>query len=197
MASGDGKDCFFSFTCLMKLFVMEWSHPSPNKQQHRSLLLPPNLQVHLCILHTWPSASAACAAPHRMEMVLSGLVAASLLSTCDAIFTSSLEEHSTYMSCRSTIMIGGAGFSADGNKVRTNSRRFGTLPLHTKHQTYTSVFIHYAINIASYWSGNETTKWHISHQKASTDSATFLELVSVEFHLGLCDRTKQLQPHYS
>ncbi|KAL5493505.1 hypothetical protein EMCRGX_G014696 [Ephydatia muelleri] len=117
MASGDGKDHFFSFT-----------------------------------------SSAACAAPHRMEMVLSGLVAASLLSTCDAIFTSSLEEHSTCMSCRSTMMIGGAGFSADGNKG---------------------------------------AKWHFSHQKASTDSATFLELVSVEFHLGLCDRTKQLQVHYS
>ena len=37
---------------------------------------------------------------------------------------------------------------------------FGTLPPHTKHQTYTSVFIHYAINIASYWSGNETIPYH-------------------------------------
>ncbi|KAL5514990.1 hypothetical protein EMCRGX_G000093 [Ephydatia muelleri] len=130
-------------------------------------------------------ASAACAAPHRMEMVLSGLVA---VSTCDAIFTSSLEEHSTCMSCRSTMMIGGAGFSADGNKGASTKGHFTLLQLKTSN--------HLTIHVV-HTSALHGAKWHISHQKASTDSATFLELVSVEFHLGLCDRTKQLQPHYS
>ncbi|KAL5467071.1 hypothetical protein EMCRGX_G031248 [Ephydatia muelleri] len=130
-----------------------------------------------------------------MEMVLSGLVAASLLSTCDAIFTSSLEEHSTCMSCRSTMMIGGAGFSADGNKGASTKGHFTLLQL----KTSSHLTIHVVHTSALHGSSNG---WHrssrqISHQKASTDSATFLELVSVEFHLGLCDRTKQLQPHYS
>ncbi|KAL5502657.1 hypothetical protein EMCRGX_G009462 [Ephydatia muelleri] len=94
------------------------------------------------------------------------------------------EEHSTCMSCRSTMMIGGAGFSADGNKVP-----YMVAPMAGTGAPDRSGIA--AVPVA------EGAKWHISHQKASTDSATFLELVSVEFHLGLCDRTKQLQPHYS
>ncbi|KAL5516260.1 hypothetical protein EMCRGX_G001546 [Ephydatia muelleri] len=129
-----------------------------------------------------------------MEMVLSGLVAASLLSTCDAIFTSSLEEHSTFMSCRSTMMIGGAGFSADGNKGASTKQQghFTLLQLKTSnhltiHVVHTSALHAELFKVLS----------GISATKRLPQTATFLELVSVEFHLGLCDRTKQLQPHYS
>eukprot|EP00731_Ephydatia_muelleri_P036174 Em0210g4a len=95
-----------------------------------------------------------------LEMVLSGLVTASLLSTCDAIFTSSLEEHSTCMSCRSTMMIGGAGFSADGNKGASTKQQghFTLLQLKTSNH----LTIHVVHTSALHGSSNG---WHRSSRQ--------------------------------
>ncbi|KAL5477661.1 hypothetical protein EMCRGX_G024486 [Ephydatia muelleri] len=148
MASGDGKDCFFSFTCLMNFAFCILG------LQHLQLV-----QLHTgwrwSCQDLWQQACLVLVMPSSLR-----------------------PWKNTQCVCPAAMMIGGAGFSADGNKGASTKQQghFTLLQLKTSN--------HLTIHVV-HTSALHGAKWHISHQKASTDSATFLELVSVEFHLGL------------